>query len=99
MADEQTARLTLDVGALVRDRLEEIASRRGVDIGTVCLDAFAREIAAYEVTTDSPDPKAGDFDSLFAFCDEVLGGRKLSKTGLEYLDEAREIRAEQMKEW
>ncbi len=52
-----------------------------------------------ETDTQEPTGKSYDFDSLFAFCDELLGGRRFSKTGLEYLHDAREIRAKQMKEW
>ena len=99
MAAIRKEQLTIDLDAETKARLLAAAEVKGVDVGSYCLDVLEREVMKDEPQAEEQAGKPYDFDSLFAFCDELLGGRKLSKTGLEYLDDARAIRAEQMKEW
>ncbi len=99
MTTTSEEQLTLHVSAEVKARLQAVAECKGVDVSRYCLDAIEREMARDETDTEEHTEKPYDFDSLFAFCDDLLGSRRFSKTGLEYLHEARDIRARQMKEW
>ena len=97
MAAIRKEQLTIDLDAETKARLLAAAEQKGVDVNSYCLNVLEREVTKDEQQAEEQTGKPYDFDSLFAFRDELLDGRKLSKPGLENLDDARVIRAEQMK--
>ena len=99
MTTTSEEQLTIHLSTDIKARLQAAAECKGVEVSRYCLDAIEHELAREETDAQEQTGKPYDFDSLFAFCDELLGGRRFSKTGLEYLHEARDVRARQMKEW
>lgn len=96
-ASEEQITIHLDPG--VKKRLQAAAECKGLEVTRYCLDAIERELAEDEADSQQQEGQPSDFEGLFAFRDALLGDRRLSKTGLEYLDEARAIRAKQMEDW
>ena len=96
MTTTSEEQLTIHLNAEVKTRLQAAAECKGIEVSRYCLDAIERALARDEEGQAKP---LFDIEGLVAFRKELLGDRKLSKTGLEYLDEARAIRATQMDDW
>lgn len=88
--------ITIHLEASVKERLRAAAECKGVEVDRYCQDAIERELVKDEEERARPH---FDIEGLIAFRQELLGDRRLPKTGLEYLDEARAIRAKQMDDW
>ena len=99
MSDADSRSVTIKLDVATHRRLCQVAEREDVDLPTYCRNLVVRELETARddraVTTGPPY----DFEGLADYSRKLLGGRRLRKTGLEYLDDARKIREEQMKEW
>lgn len=91
---EQQIRIHVDDG--LKERLRAAAECKGVDVDRYCQDAIEQVLVKDEEEQAKPH---FDIEGLIAFRRELLGNRRLPRTGLEYLDEARAIRAKQMDDW
>ena len=96
MSTSGEEQITIHLDAGVKERLHAAAECKGVEVDRYCVEAIERELVKDEEEQAKPH---FDIDGLIAFRNELLGDRRLPKTGLEYLDEARAIRAKQMEEW
>ena len=96
MTTSSEHQITIHLDDRTNKRLSSVAECKGVDIDRYCLEAIERQLVKDEKEQAKPH---FDIEGLIAFRDELLGDRKFSKTGLEYLDEARAIRAKQMEDW
>ena len=99
MSTSGEEQITIHLDAGVKERLQVAAECKGVEVARYCLDAIEQELARDETNSQEQEGQPYDFESLFAFRDALLGDRRFKKTGLEYLDEARAIRAKQMEDW
>lgn len=96
MSTSGEEQITIHLDAGVKERLQVAAECKGVEVDRYCVEAIERELVKDEEEQTKPH---FDIDGLIAFRKQLLGDRRLPKTGLEYLDEARAIRAKQMEEW
>lgn len=99
MSEVDSRSVTIKLDAAMHRRLCQVAEREDLDLPTYCRKLVVRELEAASdgraVTTGPPY----DFEGLADFSRKLMGGRRLRKTGLEYRDDARKIREEQMREW
>ena len=99
MTTHSEEQLTIHLKADVKERLRAAAECKGVDVNRYCLDAIEREMARDETDTEEQAGKPYDFDSLFAFRDELLGDRVFEGDSVDLIREARELRTKQLEEW
>ena len=90
MVGNRNEQITIDLDAETKARLLAAAEVKGVDVSSYCLHVLEREVTKDEQQAEEQTGKPYDFDRLFAFYDESLGSRKLSKTGFEHLGDAKQ---------
>lgn len=98
MADRDTKHLILEVNPTVRERLREVAVRRGIGIGELCVAAIERELDDEEVNSTNCAARPYDFDDLFAYRDHLLGDQFFPGNSVDIIREARALRTIQLEE-
>ena len=98
MADRNTKRLILEVNPTVRERLREVAIRRGVSIGELCIAAIERELDDEEVNSTNCAARPYDFDDLFAYRDHLLGDQFFPGNSVDSIREGRALRTIQLED-
>lgn len=98
MTDREPKRLVLEVDSTVQERLREVAVRRGISIGELCLTAIERELDDEEVNSTNCAARPYDFDDLFAYRDHLLGDQFFPGNSVDIIREARALRTIQFEE-
>ena len=98
MTDHDKEHLVLEVTPVVRERLREVAARRGVSIGELCVGAIKRELDDEQVNSTNCAARPYDFDDLFAYRDYLLGDQFFPGNSVDAIREARALRTIQFEE-
>ena len=98
MTDHDKEHLVLEVPPVVRERLREVAARRGVSIRELCVGAIERELDDEQVNSTNCAARPYDFDDLFAYRDHLLGDQFFPGNSVDIIREARALRTIQLEE-
>ena len=96
MPDSDRRTVTVELNSELHERLCQAAEQEGLDVPSFCRNAISRELNKAAEANDEGEGKPFDFDSFFAFRDQLLGDRVFPGDSVDDIREAREIRADQI---
>lgn len=91
--------LNIRIDKKVKQRLVEEAARLGFEIDAFCQQAIQQALEDDKTQETVRKTNLQLFERLLQERDEQFGDRRFSKTGVELIREARELRSKQMDEW
>ena len=91
--------LNIRIDKRLKQRLVEEAARQGFEIDVFCQQAIQQALEDDESEVTAQESNLQLFERLLLERDEQFGNRRFSKTGVDLIREARELRSKQMDDW
>lgn len=99
MTTPEQIELNIRIDKRVRQRLVEEAAQQGLEIDIYCEQAIVQALENDKTEETTKETNIQLFERLLQERDDQFGDRRFSKTGVELIREARELRSRQMDEW